>query len=352
MTQTLSQIPIRNIYYLLCFAWRELETAGPLGLEPDDAENAPVQDLLARLLLASTRVVLRRGLIREYLPQEDILRMVRGKIRIPDTIRRTLLSAGLLACEYDEFLPDTLTNQIIKATLRLLSRAEGVNESHRHQLGGLAHRLGGVSDRRVRKSDFRVISVDRNGSHYRLLMAICELIWDLALPKEGDGQVRFMELLQHKNRMHKIFELFIFGFYKHHFGNSRNVYHSRSIDWWMEDETLEHSPLLPGMQADVIIEGSSDRIIFETKFYQEILVPGQHDEIERLRTGHLYQLHAYLSNLVAVPGPPIRGVLLYPVVNTPLHAFIPLQGHSITVHALNLDQPWGAIEEELIGLTQ
>lgn len=58
------QIPIRNLYVMLCYAWDVLD---PSDAAVTSTESGPgAENLLGALLLFVLRPVLRRGLHREY----------------------------------------------------------------------------------------------------------------------------------------------------------------------------------------------------------------------------------------------------------------------------------------------
>ena len=62
-------IPIANIYYLLCYAWDVLEEKESLA-DVDVLDSTDILDLFARVLVNGTRRLVRRGLDRGYLPRE------------------------------------------------------------------------------------------------------------------------------------------------------------------------------------------------------------------------------------------------------------------------------------------
>ncbi len=116
------EIPIANIYYLLCYAWDELEEKDTLA-DVDALGSTDLLNLFARVLVNGTRRLLRRGLDRGYLPHEDEIPGVRGKLLVTQTLRRNLLRHGRAACAWDELEYDTLPNRILKTTLQRLHEA-------------------------------------------------------------------------------------------------------------------------------------------------------------------------------------------------------------------------------------
>ena len=105
--------------------------------------------------------------------------------------------------------------------------------------------------------------------------------------------------------------------------------------------------LLPKMQTDISLEAGGRKIIIDCKYTPK--ATQTHYESESLRSEHLYQLHAYLSNL---PDQESRceGMLLYPEVDKPLAAVFTGNGRTISIRTINLHKPWTAIHDDLLRL--
>jgi 5-methylcytosine-specific restriction enzyme subunit McrC len=107
-------IPIENIYYLYCYAWNRFEEAQSIQLGAGKSPDLP--NLLGRVLLHGTRMLLRRGLDRNYRDCMDEIATVRGRIELGASLRLRARSMRRLVCEFDELSHDLLHNQIIKAS--------------------------------------------------------------------------------------------------------------------------------------------------------------------------------------------------------------------------------------------
>ena len=112
------KIPIRNIYYLLCYAWNRLSEGDIVDVSGVDSTE--LADLLATVLIGGTNHLLRKGLDRGYQTVEDEMSSIRGRIDIATTARRMLLKHGKAYCIYDDFNVNTLPNRILKSTIRFL----------------------------------------------------------------------------------------------------------------------------------------------------------------------------------------------------------------------------------------
>ena len=103
-------IPIENIYYLLSYAWNKLDEKDRIGVSLDDTTN--YVDLFAKVLINGTRILLKRGLEKNYVSETVELAGVKGKLELTETLKRGLHLKQKTICSIDEFSSDIITNQI------------------------------------------------------------------------------------------------------------------------------------------------------------------------------------------------------------------------------------------------
>ena len=60
-------IPIKNIYYLLSYAWNRLEESELVDVSAEDESD--LLNLLGRVLLNGTKTLLKRGIDRQYITE-------------------------------------------------------------------------------------------------------------------------------------------------------------------------------------------------------------------------------------------------------------------------------------------
>ena len=113
-------IPVKNIYYLLCYAWDKLEFSDLAPVDGDDFDS--IESLLAKILVESTDTLFKRGLTHDYIETETEIAGVKGRIDFDMSMRRQLFRQGKAYCRFDDFTPNVLPNQIIKSTLKRLMR--------------------------------------------------------------------------------------------------------------------------------------------------------------------------------------------------------------------------------------
>jgi 5-methylcytosine-specific restriction enzyme subunit McrC len=341
------RIPIRNLYYLLCYAWDVLE-------ERDDAlvselEGLSHVELLAKVLSVSVQRLWRRGLDRGYRTIADDVRSPRGRLDVPRTIARQLEPLGLAACSFDELGHDVLHNQILATTARRLSRLPQLHLDLRAAMIEIDRTLADVSTIPVRSSTLSQVQLHGRLRRYRLPLRVCQLIHDQLVVDEATGGVRFLDYVEDDKRMAALFEEFVRNFYRRelHDWSVR----SETIDWDLVPLTAGAARYVPEMRTDISLRGSARTVIIDTKFYAEAFA--SRFEGDKLRAAHLYQLTAYLRNLAAASAgsdASAAGVLLYPEVR-PLPALQYQHGpHRLTATGVDLTQDWRTIHQRLLDI--
>ena len=104
-------IPIKNVYYMLTYAFDELRKKLYEDIKKEDFEN--IQDLFAEILYRGMSMQLKQGLHREYVLRNDSLSTLRGKLDIVGTIANRIKQRPQLACEFDELSENNIFNQIL-----------------------------------------------------------------------------------------------------------------------------------------------------------------------------------------------------------------------------------------------
>ena len=111
-------IPIKNVYYMLSYAFQVLNEQSYKNIATEQFHNTA--ELMAAILEKGIKVQLKRGLCKEYIPQAAALTSLRGKIDITESIKTQAMLRKQLICTYDEFSVNCTMNQIVKSTVELL----------------------------------------------------------------------------------------------------------------------------------------------------------------------------------------------------------------------------------------
>ncbi|HET8924278.1 MAG TPA: 5-methylcytosine-specific restriction endonuclease system specificity protein McrC [Candidatus Acidoferrum sp.] len=345
------KIPVTNVYYLLCYAWNKLEESETIKIEP--TQSTELVDLFARVLINGLDHLLKKGIDRGYVAHSEESRVLRGKLELQATLKRSLLSRGQVHCEYDDLSYDVRHNQIVKTTVNRLVRTDNIDPKNQAKLTDLRHRLGGVRLIELTKQVFGQVQLHRNNYIYGFLLRVCELLYDNLLPTEKAGAWRFRSFSQ--DQMASLFESFVRNFYKREvplvYGKESVKVGREDILWKVTPGTEEAAGLLPKMQTDVCIRRKHKKIIVECKYTADPLRVGQYGGLKLIEE-HLYQLNSYLDNLIDDPlNNECRAILLYPLAARQIRPdYTRSKGQTISVRTLDLTQEWKGIHRDLLAL--
>jgi hypothetical protein len=115
-------IPIQNIYYLLCYAWDKLAEKEVVDVDPIDSTS--LADLFASVLINGTNHLLKRGFDRGYVHEHEWMGRLRGRICFQEAIRTNAVRTGRLPCDFDELSYNVLLRQACVAE-KILRRDGG-----------------------------------------------------------------------------------------------------------------------------------------------------------------------------------------------------------------------------------
>lgn len=339
----MAQIPVQNVYYLLCYAWDQME-AGQV-VETGATGHTELADLFGQVLANGTKRVLRQGLDRGYVTQEQATARIRGRIDFNTSVRQALLPRAQAHCAYDEFSRNVLHNRILRSTIQRLLRVEGISNTVCTELRLLNRRLGGIDPVPLTTATFGQVQLHAGNAFYRFLINVCELVAQNVVPtEEGTGR-RFRDFRREDAQMGRLFELFVRRFYTHE--QNRYTVSAPHIPWDLDGRPPDH---LPSMRTDIVLKSPRRALIIDTKYYSRTLQ--SHHGSQSYHSANLYQLFAYLKN-AQTKGPEFdeaEGMLLYPTIATTLNESFSVQGHRIHVCTINLAQDWHDVRDDLLAL--
>lgn len=342
----MTEIPIRNLYYLFCYAWARFpDQAGPVEVGIDECPDLP--NLFARVLINSANRLMRRGLDRGYREFIEETRSPRGRMLLGEIVKRQSLLRGAVVCAFDELTPDVLHNQVIKATALALSRARGLTREHAHELRMIGLRMAGVRDIRLTGDCFSRVQLSRNTGQYAPILKLCELVFRALMPEEEGQGARFTDILKDEVTMSALFEEFLRNFYAH----EQRTFSVRAESWSWDGISLESGGerFLPQMVTDITLRSRDRTIVMDAKFYKDALATSH--GAKKVHSGNLYQLFAYMEHAnLRSPQLPCDGVLIYPAVGEPIALRYRLRGHEVVIRAVDFARPWREIHDELIAI--
>lgn len=340
-------IRIQNIYHMLAYAFQVLREQGYRDVATEEFVNTA--ELCAAILARGVSSQLKRGLGREYIDRTDALSTLRGKIEVSESVKARSVLRRQMVCSYDEFSVDTRMNRILKATMRLLVRAD-IDKAHERELKQQLMYFGNVSDIDLATIDWDM-RFDRNNQTYRMLINVCWLVTKGLLQTQADGPSRLMDFLD-EQRMSRLYEKFILEYYRreHPELNADAPY----INWMLDNG---FDDMLPAMHSDIMLSRGGTTLIIDAKYYSR--TTQQQFDKRSVHSGNLYQIFTYVKNKeaeLARTGMPheVSGMLLYARTDEDVQpdGVYQMSGNQISVRTLGLDMPFEEIRAQLDGIAR
>ena len=346
------QIPISNIYYMICYAWNILSELDEKNRGTEEFDN--IYNLLSAVLLKKVKLLIKKGFYKEYVLKERSLPTVKGKINIHNSINKNSLALKKICCEYDELSENIIFNQIIKYTILKLIKCPYVDNNIKIQLKQLILYFNNIGEVPPTKYNLGMLRYDTTNKHYGIIINICHLIYNGLIVTETNGEIKFLNYLTEKS-MAKLFENFVLNFYKEKLDNKKfKKAKSSKIKWNITGDSSDLR-YLPNMITDIVLDkkDNSKRLIIDTKFYKETLKVqsrfSMNKNIGKINSNNIYQINTYI-NQDKFNGE-ICGMLLYPTVDQNLDLSYEISGKEIKIKTLDLNTEWHNIEDRLIEIS-
>ena len=339
MSRAEDTVVIKNIYYMMAYAFKAIDVADFKRLEVESFGN--VLDLLAAILAAGLDAQRRRGFEREYQPREEDLMRVRGRIGIAETMRLRMRRRQDLHCVFDERTEDTYKNRVLRTTALYLLRAPEVDASRKRDLKRSLVLMQDVSLLDPQRIAWGSMRYHRNNRSYQILMNVCYLALHELLLRDEWGEVRLADVLNGE-ALHRLYEKFILEYYCKHWSWLHPA--AREVAYEAGDSAPD---FLPRLLTDVMLTNGDKRLIIDAKCYGSIL--GTHYNKEILSPANVNQMFSYVMHASATFDGEVSGMLLY--ARTEDAAFESESwtdlGHTFHVRTLDLNQDFAGIAAQL-----
>lgn len=342
------KVPIKNIYYMLSYVWDDINLFKHGMINVNDDFSAA--EMMADLFLYYTSKYLKRGIIHDYIEQEEEIRGIKGKINFNQTLNQLSLQNAKIVCNFDEYIINNIINRIIKSVALLLYRSNSVTSSRRVKLNILLHQFNNVDFIELTQQCFQ-IEYSKHNLHAKHLMDVCQLILKQRVFSDEKKNIEFLEVYDNENEFAILFEKFVFMFLRSKL--AKKIKYQKNLVWNISGSD---SSWLPKMKIDILIEDDSNVYILDTKYSRYFYSTQVFDNTvsERLITGHLYQVNAYLTNYQTLKNK--IGILVYPkpYSGKMIDLKYDYQDKSITtknqlrVKTIDLEYDWKEIEKQLI----
>jgi len=333
-------IKIQNVYYMLAYAFQVLHEDSYRSISVEEFDD--VENLLAAILAKGIANQIKRGLGREYIYFEEVLRSPRGKINISSSIKEKAIYNKQLVCDYDEFSENVYINQILKTSALFLIRHENVNLEQKKALKKVMlyfHEVDALIPREIKWAKLKFHS---NNATYKMLINICYLVIEALLPTTQDGAKEFSQFKD--KHLHSLFERFVLEYYRKHYPEFNAS--ASQIAWHTDDD---YTDLLPTMNSDITLVGGNKTLIIDTKYWSRTMQTHRIHNSRSIHSGNLYQIFAYVKNKDLHKSGNVSGMLLYAKTDeeiTPDNSYL-MDGNKISVKTLDLDKDFAEIRSQL-----
>lgn len=351
-----AQVPIQNLYYLLCYAWGLPEQREWVKV---DADSCPaVLDLLSRLLTKGADVLLKRGIAKEYRTHEEEIAGIKGKLELAKTIKANRHREGKTICTIDELTGDILINQIVYTTMFRLLGNNALDKQVKKDMLRSFRRFPRVALIDINRGTFKDVRLNRNNRFYRFIISVCEMLYANMLPdKQHPGEFRFMDFTRDEDVMNGIFESFLRNFYHQECREEYPIVRRTRISFRFNALNAEDEELLPIMETDVTLDNPKEgkRIIIDAKYYTEMFV-SRFGAAKNLRTDHIRQIESYVKNQEDPSAPytmQTKGIMVYPKTDIDVINKDYVSGdHIFRFCTVDLGQNWRQIDRRLREIIQ
>ena len=336
-------IPIKNIYYMLAYAFHSLREGAFRRLACEDFSN--IDNLLAEIIIIGTTSLVKRGLLRDYETLTEQLSSPRGKINITATIKSSCWLNKKLDCSYDEYTENSEFNRIIKTTCSLLLHNKEVNSDRKKKIHKLMVYFSNASLIDLHLVDWNK-RFNRNTQIYRMLIYVCHWLYLRKLQTQEVGN-KYAKDYSDEKELPKLYEKFIYEFFKQEYPAAFSVSASH-IEWQLDSG--EDTGLLPKMITDVTLEKDSKVLIIDAKYYSKETYNRYGKD--KLKSGNLYQIFAYVKNKaweMRDSDTVVSGMLLYAKTDSEitLDKNYSMSGNQISVKNLDLNVPFEELRKPL-----
>lgn len=334
-----TQIPVQNVYYMLAYAFRLLDTRDHMDVSAEEFDN--LHELFAALISRGMKRQVKQGLFRAYLDKRESLPGIRGRIDLRETIKHRFENRKLIACNYDELSVDNYLNQIVKAAARILVHHAAVKDKYRKDVHRMLLFFDEVSDINPQRIQWSQIRLTPHTQSYRLLLTVSHLLLDGMLMDEKSGAHRLAHIIDDQH-MERLYERFIYEYFAREWPQIRVS--APQISWALDDDS---AALLPTMRSDVVLTSLSAMLIIDAKYYAENMQ--SYYDSRSIHSTNLYQIFTYVKNAQVHEGRRVSGMLLYArtAADQQPEADYKMSGNRISVRTLDLNLPFTLIAHQL-----
>lgn len=335
-------IPIKNIYYMLTYAFRILSKDSYQSLATEEFKN--IFDLYAAVLIKGVSSQLRRGLVKEYIRLEENTSALKGRVDVSESIKKFTMVNNQMVCQYDQYSANFYMNQILKTTMLVLLKKE-IESGRKKEIRKLLLYFSEVDILDIHSINWS-FRFHRNNQHYQMLISICYLIIYGHLQMEISGSKQLMTF-KNDQTMSRLYEKFLLEYFRKEFPAIQTV--ASHVEWQLDDE---YNLLLPQMKSDLTLTKGNKVLIIDAKYYSKMTQ--RFYDTPKNHSNNLYQIFTYVKNKDTELASKskkykVSGMILYAKTDEEIvpNNRYQMSGNQIDVCALDLNVDFDEIKKQL-----
>jgi len=183
------------------------------------ASKMPLMDVFIQQFIDSVQQIVRQGLKRDYIRQQDNLPWMKGKLRISAQLSKNSVRRDRFQVELDEYSAERLENRILKTAIDKIRRQ--INNPHLLlQVNSLQVHFDDIAPVGDACIAFDQIHLDRHMRHYEHALSWARLILMGQSPHCMQGDTNAISLLF---PMEAVFESFVTAWMRHRYSDNWHV---------------------------------------------------------------------------------------------------------------------------------
>lgn len=338
--EPLFKVPIRNLFCLLSYVNEMPELIESFN---DVDEDLITYDFLAKQFLQEVNSLKSRGLLKSYVTNKEATNRLGGRLVMNGSIAYIVSKRPMMVCEKDEYSPNVLLNQVMKATLKALSVNRYVKKETRISSFMELEMLAEVEGISLTKETFSRIHFTRHTVAYKRMVHIARLLHELLLLSHKQGNWSLFSAVLDEKALNHLFEKFLFHFY--HREQQEYKVASEVMKWQLDG----NQAFLPTMKTDISLthKRQKQKIIIDAKFYKNMFQENYGKA--SFHSHNMYQLFTYLMHQPKDLN--VRGILIYPFNGKNVdESYLYDERMTMEVMTINLDASWKDIHKKLLGI--
>lgn len=179
----------------------------------------PLMDVFIQQFIDSVQQIVRQGLKRDYLRQQDNLPWMKGKLRVSAQLSKNCVRRDRFQVEFDDYSAERPENRILKTAIDKIRR-QIRDPQLLIQINSLQVYFDDISPVDDVRIAFDQVRLDRHMRHYELALAWARLILMGQSPHCMQGDANAISLLF---PMEAVFESFVTAWMRHRYNDNWHV---------------------------------------------------------------------------------------------------------------------------------